>query len=210
MSIADIRINYTYGELSEADIVADPLIQFQTWFDQALAAGVPEPNAMTVASVGADGRPSARMLLLKGVDHGFVFYTNYTSRKASELDEQPFAALVFYWHALHRQVRIEGRIERVAAAESDAYYVSRPIGSQLGAWASNQSQVIPDRIILEQRMAELEQEYANRSILRPPQWGGYRLLPDVIEFWQGRPSRLHDRLRYRLADGVWVLERLAP
>ncbi len=210
MSIADIRINYTYGELSEADIVADPLIQFQTWFDQALAAGVPEPNAMTVASVGADGRPSARMLLLKGVDHGFVFYTNYTSRKASELDEQPFAALVFYWHALHRQVRIEGQIERVAAAESDAYYVSRPIGSQLGAWASNQSQVIPDRIILEQRMAELEQEYANRSILRPPQWGGYRLLPDVIEFWQGRPSRLHDRLRYRLADGVWVLERLAP
>jgi pyridoxamine 5'-phosphate oxidase len=210
MSIADIRINYTYGELSEADVVADPLVQFQTWFDQALAAGVPEPNAMTVASVGSDGRPSARMLLLKGVDHGFVFYTNYTSRKASELDEQPFGALVFYWHALHRQVRIEGRIERVAPAEADAYYTSRPIGSQLGAWASNQSQVIPNRTILEQRVAELEQEYANRSIPRPPQWGGYRLLPDTIEFWQGRPSRLHDRLRYRLSDGLWVIERLSP
>jgi pyridoxamine 5'-phosphate oxidase len=210
MSIANIRINYTYGELSEADVVADPLVQFQTWFDQAVAAGVPEPNAMTVASVGSDGRPSARMLLLKGVDHGFVFYTNYTSRKASELDEQPFGALVFYWHALHRQVRIEGRIERVAPAEADAYYTSRPIGSQLGAWASNQSQVIPNRTILEQRVAELEQEYADRSIPRPPQWGGYRLLPDTIEFWQGRPSRLHDRLRYRLSDGLWVIERLSP
>jgi pyridoxamine 5'-phosphate oxidase len=210
MSIADIRINYTYGELSEADVVADPLVQFQTWFDQAVAAGVPEPNAMTVASIGSDGRPSARMLLLKGVDHGFVFYTNYTSRKASELDEQPFGALVFYWHALHRQVRIEGRIERVAPAEADAYYTSRPIGSQLGAWASHQSQVIPNRTILEQRVAELEQEYANRSIPRPPQWGGYRLLPDTIEFWQGRPSRLHDRLRYRLSDGLWVIERLSP
>jgi pyridoxamine 5'-phosphate oxidase len=210
MSIANIRINYTYGELSEADVVADPLVQFQTWFDQAVAAGVPEPNAMTVASVGSDGRPSARMLLLKGVDHGFVFYTNYTSRKASELDEQPFGALVFYWHALHRQVRIEGRIERVAPAEADAYYTSRPIGSQLGAWASKQSQVIPNRTILEQRVAELEQEYADRSIPRPPQWGGYRLLPDTIEFWQGRPSRLHDRLRYRLSDGLWVIERLSP
>jgi pyridoxamine 5'-phosphate oxidase len=210
MSIADLRINYTYGELSEADVVADPLVQFQTWFDQAVAAGVPEPNAMTVASVGSDGRPSARMLLLKGVDHGFVFYTNYTSRKASELDEQPFGALVFYWHALHRQVRIEGRIERVAPAEADAYYTSRPIGSQLGAWASHQSQVIPNRTILEQRMAELEQEYANRSIPRPQQWGGYRLLPDAIEFWQGRPSRLHDRLRYRLSAGLWVIERLSP
>lgn len=210
MSIADLRINYTFGELNEADVVADPLAQFQTWFDQALTAGVPEPNAMTVASVSADGRPSARMLLLKGVDHGFVFYTNYTSRKASELDQQGVAALVFYWHSMHRQVRVEGVIERVSEAESDAYFLSRPHGSQLGAWASDQSQVIPDRTILERRVAELAQQYAEQPISRPPQWGGYRLLPDVIEFWQGRPSRLHDRLRYRLVGQTWLIERLSP
>jgi pyridoxamine 5'-phosphate oxidase len=211
MSIANLRIEYATGGLSERDVVDDPLAQFAAWFDQALGAGVPEPNAMTLATVGADGRPSARVVLLKGVDHGFVFFTNYASRKGQELDAHPVAAIVFYWHALHRQVRVEGRIERVSAAESDSYYGSRPAGSRLGAWASAQSQVIAGREPLERRMAELEAEYAEREdIPRPPHWGGFRLLPDTVEFWQGQPSRLHDRLRYQLRDGRWVIERLSP
>jgi pyridoxamine 5'-phosphate oxidase len=211
MSLADLRIDYSLGGLSEADLAADPFTQFRVWFDQALAGRVPEPNAMTLATVGADGRPSARMVLLKGVDTGFVFYTNYTSRKGQELDAHPYAALVFYWHELHRQVRIEGAAERIAPAESDVYYASRPVGSRLGAWASAQSTVIQGRASLEQRMAELEQEYAGRDdIVRPPYWGGYRVIPDSVEFWQGRPSRLHDRLRYRLEGDVWVVERLSP
>lgn len=211
MSIANLRIEYTTGGLQERDVVADPLQQFALWFDQALAAGVPEPNAMTLATVGADGRPAARVVLLKGVDYGFVFFTNYTSRKGQDLAAHPTAALVFYWHAQHRQVRVEGRVERVSPDESDAYYATRPAGSRLGAWASAQSQVIAGREPLERRMAELEHEYAGRDdIPRPAHWGGYRLLPDQVEFWQGQPSRLHDRLRYRLEDGIWLIERLSP
>ena len=210
MSLADMRMEYDVGGLLESDMAGDPITQFQRWFAAAQAAGVPEPNAMTVASVGADGRPSARVVLLKGVDYGFVFFTNYTSRKGHELEGQPFAALVFYWHAQHRQVRVEGRVEQVDAAESDAYFASRPPGSQIGAWASAQSQVIAGREALEQRYAALQQEYAGQAVPRPPHWGGFRVVPDVVEFWQGRPSRLHDRLCFRREAANWKLERLSP
>lgn len=211
MAIAQMRTEYVTDGLLESDAAASPFEQFQRWFDQALAAQIPEPNAMTIATVGADGRPSARMVLLKGVDHGFVFFTNYESRKAAELDANPHAALVFYWYAQHRQVRVEGRVEQIAAIESDEYYASRPIGSRLGAWASAQSRVIEGRAGLERQMAELEQQYAGREdIPRPPHWGGFRVIPETIEFWQGRPSRLHDRLRYTLVDQSWRMERLSP
>jgi pyridoxamine 5'-phosphate oxidase len=211
MSIANMRISYTYGELLEEHADTDPFRQFASWFEQATAANLPEPNAMTLATVGADGRPAARVVLLKGVDHGFVFFTNYESRKGNDLSVHPYAALVFYWYEQHRQVRIEGCVEQVSAAESDEYYNSRPAGSRLGAWASAQSRVIASRTVLEQRIAELEAQYADQeAIPRPPYWGGFRVIPDQIEFWQGRPSRLHDRLRYRLVDGVWVRERLSP
>jgi pyridoxamine 5'-phosphate oxidase len=210
MSLADMRMEYDVGGLLESDMAGDPITQFQRWFAAAQAAGVPEPNAMTVASVGVDGRPSARVVLLKGVDYGFVFFTNYTSRKGHELEGQPFAALVFYWHAQHRQVRVEGRVEQVDAAESDAYFASRPPGSQIGAWASAQSQVIAGREALEQRYAALQQEYAGQAVPRPPHWGGFRVVPDVVEFWQGRPSRLHDRLCFRREAANWKLERLSP
>jgi pyridoxamine 5'-phosphate oxidase len=167
---------------------------------------------MTLATAAHDGKPSARMVLLKGFDqNGFVFYTNYESRKGHELDENPRAALVFYWPELERQIRIEGRVEKLAQDESDAYFASRPLGSRLGAWASRQSEVISGRQVIESRLQELETEYKDRAIPRPPHWGGYRVRPEAIEFWQGRPSRLHDRLRYRkLEDGRWVIERLSP
>ncbi len=212
MSIADLRQEYMFRGLDEADVDPDPFVQFRIWFDQAVAAQVPEPNAMTLATAGADCRPSARLVLLKGFDaSGFVFYTNYESRKARELAANPWAALVFFWPQLARQVRIEGRVEPVAPHESDAYFQSRPRGSQLGAWASHQSQVISSRAVLDQRMQELTAAYQAHPVPRPPYWGGYRLAPTLVEFWQGRPNRLHDRLRYRrLEDGGWLIERLAP
>jgi pyridoxamine 5'-phosphate oxidase len=197
--------------LLETDVYPDPIKQFQLWLDEASRANLPQPLGMTLATATADGKPSARMVLLRGVDdRGFVFFTNYTSRKANELDANPRAALVFYWAELDRQIRVEGRIEQIAAAESDAYFRSRPHGSQLGALVSPQSQVIPDRAYLDRRRAELEEKYATDSVPRPSYWGGYRVVPDVIEFWQGQADRLHDRLRYRLSDGRWQIERLAP
>ncbi len=210
-SIADLRQNYTLQALNEADVDPDPIRQFQRWLDQAIAAELPEPNAMTLATATRDGIPSARIVLLKGLDaRGFAFYTNYESRKGQELADNPQAALVFLWTVLERQVRIEGQVEKVTAAETDAYFQSRPLASRLGAWASEQSRVIRDREVLEQRFAELKATYADETVPRPPHWGGYRVIPHQIEFWQGRTSRLHDRLRYRLEQGNWLLERLAP
>ena len=211
MKIADLRKNYTQAGLLESDVLANPYEQFQLWFDQALAANLLEPNAMTVATVTADGKPSARIVLLKAVDErGFVFYTNYNSQKGIELQHCPYAALVFLWGDLERQVRIEGRIEFVSEPEATAYFHSRPASSQLGAWASEQSTIIEDRSILEQRLQQLEIQYQDREIPKPPHWGGVRVIPHEIEFWQGRPSRLHDRLRYQLVDETWQIDRLSP
>ncbi len=211
-AVAALRREYMVQGLSESDVDPDPLRQFQRWFDAALAANLLEPNAMTLATATPDGRPSARMVLLKGFDQrGFVWYTNYESRKGGELAANPCAALVFFWVELSRQIRIEGRVTLVTPEESDAYFQSRPRGSQIGAAASHQSQVLPGREPLEQRAAELEAEFEGRPVPRPPGWGGYRLAPIVIEFWQGRPDRLHDRLRYRrLEEGGWQIERLSP
>lgn len=212
MSIGDLRREYTLHGLSETDVDSDPFKQFQVWFSEALAANLVDPNAMTLATATKDGKPSARTVLLKGFDErGFVFYTNYESRKGLELAENPWAALVFFWAELERQVRIEGKIKKCSGLESDTYFRSRPLGSRLGACASHQSQVISSRKVLEQRLEELVAEYANRVVSRPSYWGGYRLSPTSIEFWQGRPDRLHDRLRYRLlTDGSWLIERLSP
>lgn len=208
--VADLRRDYRLSALDEVDVADDPIEQFRRWFDDALRAQVPEPNAMTVASVDPDGQPSARVLLLKGIDGGgFTFFTNYESRKAGHWERNPRAALVFLWHELERQVRVEGTVTRVSAAESDEYYLRRPLGSRLGAWASPQSRVIADRAVLERREAEYRERFGDAPP-RPAHWGGYRCTPHLVEFWQGRPSRMHDRLRYRLADGRWQLERLAP
>jgi pyridoxamine 5'-phosphate oxidase len=210
-NIADLRKDYTQAGLLEQEANPHPIGQFQQWFDQAIAANILEPNAMTLATVTPEGKPTARIVLLKGFDQqGFVFYTNYDSQKGKELQQSPYAALVFLWGDLERQVRIEGRVELIDPQAATAYFHSRPIGSQLGAWASAQSSVIPNREVLEQRMAELAQEYQDREIPKPPYWGGFRVVPTEIEFWQGRPSRLHDRLRYQLIDGNWRIDRLAP
>jgi pyridoxamine 5'-phosphate oxidase len=209
-SIADLRKSYERAELDESASRADPLEQFGLWLQQALDAQVPEPNAMTLATVGANGRPSTRIVLIKGFDaRGLVWYTNYESRKGRELAAHPFAALQFHWVELERVVRIEGRVERATDAESDAYYQSRPLDSRLGAWASPQSEVIASRAVLVGNAAKAAARYALNPP-RPPHWGGFRLIPDTWEFWQGRKSRLHDRLRYRLDGSSWVRERLAP
>jgi pyridoxamine 5'-phosphate oxidase len=211
MSIVHLRKDYSQASLSEDDVDPNPIAQFAKWFDEALKAEVPEANAMSVATVGDDGRPSSRILLIKDFDaRGFTWYTNYASRKGRELQAHPFAALLFHWIPLERQVRIEGRVERVPADESDAYFAVRPLKSRLGAIASSQSEPIGSRAALEQRFAQAEAEYGDAPA-RPAHWGGYRLIPDSIEFWQGRPSRLHDRIRYLLQpDGGWKRERLQP
>ena len=208
--IASLRKSYEKAELDETASAADPLQQFKLWFEQALQSQLPEPNAMTLATVGADGRPSTRVVLIKGVDaRGIVWYTNYGSRKGQELAQHPFAALQFHWVELERVVRIEGRVEKTSDEESDAYFHSRPLDSRLGAWASPQSQVISSRTVLVKAAAEAALRHALNPP-RPPHWGGYRLVPEHWEFWQGRKSRLHDRLRYRQDGGHWVRERLAP
>jgi pyridoxamine 5'-phosphate oxidase len=209
--IASLRREYARQGLSEADLDADPVRQFQRWFEEALASNLPEPNAVILATATADGRPSARTVLLKGISgDGFVFHTNHSSRKAREIAENPRAALCFLWPELERQVRIEGRAEKISPEESDTYFATRPEGSRLGAVVSPQSEVIPNREFLERRWEEMRCEFEGREIPRPEFWGGYRVVPESIEFWQGRPNRLHDRLRYRRADDRWVIERLAP
>ncbi|HXR76455.1 MAG TPA: pyridoxamine 5'-phosphate oxidase [Bryobacteraceae bacterium] len=213
LSLADLRENYTQGGLDEAAVDTNPIAQFEKWFAEALRAGLKEPNAMTLATATPDGRPSARIVLLKEVDEaGFVFYTNYESRKARELRENPRAALTLYWAELERQVRVEGIVKRVSRGQSEHYFQSRPKGSRLGAWASHQSAVIPNRTSLEARLKDLEARYSEiEDVPLPEFWGGYRVEPEVIEFWQGRPNRLHDRLQYwRDQDQLWQRERLAP
>ncbi len=208
--LADLRKTYAHGSLDDEAAPAEPLAQFSAWLGEALARGLPEPNAMTVATVGADGRPSTRIVLIKGYDErGIVWYSNYASRKGREIDHQPFAALQFHWVELERVVRIEGRVEKVSEEESDAYFASRPLAHRIGAWASPQSEVIPGRATLVARAAEFGLRFGLHPP-RPPHWGGYRLVPDYWEFWQGRASRLHDRIAYRLDDGNWRKMRLAP
>lgn len=211
ITLAELRNEYARGSLDEHDVEPDPIRQFQLWFQQALDAQVPEPNAMTLATVDEQGQPSARIVLVKGADErGFVFFTNYESRKGHDLAINPRASLLFYWIELERQVRIEGTIEKTSEQESDAYFASRPLGSRIGAWASDQSREIAGRAVLEER----EQAFAERfgdNPPRPPQWGGYRVVPARMEFWQGRPSRLHDRIVYtRNADASWQISRLSP
>jgi pyridoxamine 5'-phosphate oxidase len=198
--------------LSEGEVDPDPLVEFGRWYRLAEESGVVQPDAMALATATADGVPSARMVLLKGVDdRGFVFFTNYESRKARELAENPRAALILYWVSLRRQVRVTGRVDPIAQEESEAYFRGRPYGSRLAAWASRQSSVIPDRSVLEDEYRRLEAKYADDDVPLPPFWGGYRLTPDTVEFWVGRENRLHDRLRYRRGDGDgWVIERLSP
>lgn len=212
-SIANLRQNYTLAGLTETDLDCDPIQQFALWFQQALAADLIEPNAMTLATATPEGKPTARIVLLKGFNkQGFVFYTNYASQKGQQLIANPYAALVFLWDKLERQIRIEGKVEKISAEESLEYFHSRPKASQLGAWTSAQSQVIPKREVLEQKLVSLQEQYSgDTTIPLPGDWGGFRVIPNRIEFWQGRPSRLHDRLVYDLqTDGSWSISRLSP
>ena len=210
--IASLRLTYAHATLDEGDVAADPITQFRAWFEAARASQLREPNAMTLATATPDGVPSARIVLLKGVDErGFVFFTDYRSRKGAELEANPRAALVFHWAELERQVRVSGHVERVSRAESEAYFATRPLGSRVGAWASHQSSVIASRAELEQREAEVAARFPGPDVPLPPHWGGFRVSPEGVEFWQGRPSRLHDRLRYvHEGEGGWRVERLSP
>ena len=210
MDISAIRKDYTIKSLDISDVNIDPIAQFEVWFKEALKAHVLEVNAMTVSTIGLDGSPNARILLLKGVDTGFVFFTNYNSEKGKELENNNSASLTFFWPELERQVRIRGKIEKVTAEESDSYFFSRPLGSQIGAWVSPQSQLINSRADLSNRQKDFERQFGENNISRPPHWGGYRLLPHTIEFWQGRPSRLHDRIKYLKEGENWKIVRLAP
>jgi len=211
MNIAELRHKYTQAGLDEASVAADPFKQFERWFHAATAAGLHLPNALILATADEHGAPSARAVLLKDYDqNGFVFYTNYASRKGRELEANPHACLLFSWEELERQVRIEGPVEKVSAGESDEYFATRPLGSRLGAWASPQSEVLPDRAALEKRLDDAKRRFGD-AVPRPPHWGGFRVVPHAIEFWQGRESRLHDRIRYRRdANCRWIIERLAP
>jgi pyridoxamine 5'-phosphate oxidase len=207
---ADIRNEYKLASLDESDVASSPLAQFDKWFKAALSSELPEPNAMTLATCDTEARPSARVVLLKSYDErGFVFFTNYESHKAHELAANNRAALLFFWPELERQIRVQGRVEKISAADSEEYYRVRPLASRIGAWASPQSQVLPSRTALEARVAAFEAEYGDNPP-RPPHWGGYRVVPQVMEFWQGRRNRLHDRIQYRLNNGAWKIERLAP
>jgi pyridoxamine 5'-phosphate oxidase len=210
MNLASLRQEYMRAGLSESDAERDPMRQFERWFEDALSAKLPLPNAMTLATVSRDGAPAARVVLLKGIERGgFVFYTNYASRKAQELEALPQACLVFMWSDLERQVRITGAVEKVAAADSDAYFVTRPLGARHSAWASAQSETVASRSVLENAMAEVKSRHGDAPP-RPPHWGGYRVTPAEMEFWQGRADRLHDRLLYTGGAGNWKIERLAP
>jgi len=209
--ISSIRKEYSLKKLDESEVNYNPFIQFGLWFDEILNSTIPEPNAMILSTATLDGKPSSRVVLLKQFNkNGFSFFTNYNSRKGSQIEQNPYGALVFFWPELERQVRIEGKISKVTEEESDEYFITRPAGSKLGAWASPQSQVVPNRKFVESLKVDLQNQFEGKSIPRPANWGGYRLSPTLLEFWQGRPNRLHDRIQYTLKDNLWVIERLAP